>query len=287
VSKTVRGRKRDDAIRSASFAAAAGPPVGAPDAPEPSPGRARTRRTPLAPGRGLWVLSVAGAGAVACVGGAWGSPPLAGAWTVSVVATAAIIASVFLGYAWTNRSTVSTRTAMTTSLMTGALSVFFLTGLATNPVIIEGDVQLNTSSSARGVRYVETMRDDVYELRNLDNKLSASDAAAWASPEEYDSAKIRVEEIGRTYRDVLENTAPPAGELADPTRRTLAAAYTLTKAYEAKIGLLRTDDSKLRTDLSAARKTFADELVSAGASLSEAVTALNYTIDLTDVEESS
>lgn len=280
----MRAMRRHD-VRAASYAAAQPPPTDTshPKATEDCLSDAiPTRVKPATKRSGVTRWMVATVAAMLCmwVTVAMCTPVLTGSWhiTWAVLGVVACAVLVMVAYTWTPPAS---RARNITLAVVAGLSVCFFTGVFTNPVIVDGAVQANTSATAAQVRYITDMRDDLYTLRELDKKLSASDAAAWASPAQFDEGKTQVQDIGRKYRDVLESASPPAGVLADPTRRTLSAAHTLTLAYDNKIALLRNDDTKLRADLNAHRGAFATALVQAGASLSEALNTLDYDITLT------
>lgn len=209
------------------------------------------------------------------------TPVVSGVWNPAVAAAGAAGTAVLVlaaVHAWRTAAPSRRRTA------TAAVALFAFAALAagalSDPVVVDGRVALSTSATSQQVRYIEGLRDDMYSLRDDDARLGAPEAEAWADRRTLAEGKNRATAVAEKYQAVLSGDGPPAGELADPTRRTMAAAYTLVKAYEAKEALTKEDAPALRDDLAGRRAQFADELSAASASLTEAVRALNLPVQL-------
>jgi hypothetical protein len=210
------------------------------------------------------------------------TPVLGKLWSWPQVIAGAVFAILFGFWAVaTFRSAPKSRGRVVVVSVLAVLLACFVAGALSSPVLVGGQVKLDTSTQARTVRYVTGMRDDLYTLKDLDATLALPDAQVWADPKQVEVGRKKAENIGLKYQTILDGDGPPAGQLADPTRRTLTAAYTMVQAYDLKAKLLKADDAKLRADLAAARTKFATELVEAGSALGEAVDALGYDITLT------
>lgn len=197
-------------------------------------------------------------------------------WTVAGIGAGA--SGIYLGWRTYPHTHKNPRRLLIGALLV-AVAAFF-TGIASNPIVVNGNVTATTSADAANIRYITTMRDNLYTLRALDAELGLPEAQAWAQASEYDKGKAEAGGLAVTYKNVLDGSGPPAGSLAEPTRHTLAAAYACAQAYDIQTRLLRNDDDKLRADLGKTRTVFSDELAAAGAGLKRSVADLGYNLEL-------
>ena len=196
-----------------------------------------------------------------------------------------LLAAAFFSYwIWRLQPLVSKKIGIIGPTIAVSICVLFTVGLYTSPVVVDGKVALNTSSTANEVNYIIQARDNLYRLHELDAELGLSDAESWSKANDFDKGKALAAEIGLHYKNIMDGSGPPSGVLADPTRHLLAAAYACVQAYDIKIKLLRSDDAGLRAQLATARAAFAAELVASGQSLKTATATLGYKIPLSREE---
>ena len=273
---------RADQVRAAALAAACSPPD--PDTiVQPSTSHKGYGTSLL-----IYTMLLVAASLIFCTTLAFAAPVLGHGWEPTWLAVGVVLFSLLVRISYVRAQLLRTgpkkvkRQTLLISLIVFLLTSSFAVGVLTDPVVVNGHIVANTSATAKSVRYVEKMRDDLYTMRSLDSKLAVSDAQTWAKSSELTSGSTKAQDIATYYKTMLDTTDLPDGALVEPTKHTITTAYTLAHGYDLKTQILRasTNDPKLQEQLASTRSTFAAELTTSGASLTEATDALGFDIDL-------
>lgn len=190
-----------------------------------------------------------------------------------------------LGYAAADhvqRRTVPLRLLAASAAVAALLCVAFTIGAATS-VVIDGQVHLETSTTAQAWRYSHDVANDMRRMAELDELLALDTPAARARSREFEPAIEEMTRLTTKYARQAENPDQLPGVEFRPVADAMASAsYYGGVALERRSELLLQQDGRLLAELEAARGTFAQQLLRAGQLLPEATEIHGFTIQPTE-----
>lgn len=216
----------------------------------------------------------------ACVGLAVGAPVLGheGRPIVAIAGAAGAGMGGFLAQkGWRNSHR---RASLVMAIVCLLLGSAFTVGTLTNPVVIDGEVFLSTSSTAKSFALAEEVRTDLLFLADADRYLTYNAAQAGARHREYPVLLEKLEEMSTKYTFLGESPADLPDELfVDVIERMTASSYWGARAVQSKMETIEEDNAKSQSSLIANRGLFAESVIGAGESLRGAVFELDLPLE--------
>lgn len=206
------------------------------------------------------------------LGHGW-SPPWAGAALALAGATTVAIAT--LG------PHARPRLRVVVTAVSALVVALFVTGLVSDPVIVDGVAYPSYSSTARQVRYAESIREELLTFPAVDALLTAKAADAWAAGNRYKPEIDHAEQSANSFQKQLVERDMPAVEFAAPVEHLAKAQYAAAKALQMRNDTLSSSEAKVSPDLDNARRIYIDETLACARALNAASSTLHLPVMVT------